>query len=135
VRIRCSEPPAARDAFCRLEVKAKDGRGRTVKHALSIDPADFGTLTPAGVAFVAERLAGAGIEIQVARLVSGVRVDYTRATLADLTDGTRLTTDAGLVALPAKKWLRVQPESFGLDDPQADCSAGFPPASAGDRPF
>ena len=33
------------DAFCRLEVKAKDGRGRTVKHALSIDPADFGTLT------------------------------------------------------------------------------------------
>ena len=48
------------DAFCRLEVKAKDGRGRTVKHALSVDPAEFGTLTPTGAEFVADRLAGAG---------------------------------------------------------------------------
>ena len=115
----------------------------------------------------------------------GVRVDYTRATLADLTGGTRLTMDSGLVAsycgravrlrddlvlvetkgdlrasgpdrlllelgvrpgsvskygvavsmlqpdLPAKKWLRVQRESFRLDGPGQE----VPALAAQERPF
>jgi VTC domain len=99
------------DAFCRLEVKAKDGRGRTVKHALSVDPAEFGTLTPTGAEFVADRLAAAGVEVDVARLFPGVSVDYTRATLADLTTGTRLTMDSGLAASYCGRSVRLREDT------------------------
>lgn len=113
------------DAFCRLEVKAKDGRGRTVKHALSIDPDDFGRLTPEGAAFVADRLDGAGVDVDVTRLMPGVRVDYTRATLADLAGGTRLTMDAGLVASYCDRSVRLR-DDLVLIETKGDLRASGP---------
>jgi hypothetical protein len=113
------------DAFCRLEVKVKDGRGRTVKHALSIDPADFGTLTPTGARFVADRLAGAGVGVDVTRLMPGVRVDFTRATLADLTGGTRLTMDTGLLAGYCGRSVRLL-DDLVLVETKGDLRAGGP---------
>jgi hypothetical protein len=113
------------DAFCRLEVKAKDGRGRTVKHALTIDPAEFGRLTPQGEAFVADRLDGAGVDVDVSRLMPGVRVDYTRATLADLAGGTRLTMDAGLVASYCGRAVRLR-DDLVLVETKGDLRASGP---------
>ncbi|WP_006607124.1 polyphosphate polymerase domain-containing protein [Streptomyces auratus] len=88
----------AEDRLCRVEVKTKDGRGATVKHALTVDADAYGRLdTCSGaVAFVDRVLCDAGIGITAAALTPAGEVRYVRATLADLEAGSRVTLDTQL---------------------------------------
>ncbi|WP_029136261.1 polyphosphate polymerase domain-containing protein [Nakamurella lactea] len=95
---------------CVLEVKAKGHRDRTVKYRSPYPAADSERLTAAGLDFVADRLAGAAPArsgatgstaprssgIDIARLAPALTTGYRRATLVDLTSGSRLTCDVDL---------------------------------------
>ncbi|MFE7245873.1 VTC domain-containing protein [Streptomyces sp. NPDC057582] len=85
----------AEDRICRMEVKTKDGRGATVKHAHRIEADAHGRLeagTEAAV-FVDTVLLAAGVNVTAADLAAAGEVHYRRAALADLDAGTRLTLD------------------------------------------
>jgi hypothetical protein len=84
------------DLICRLELKTK-GVATTVKNALDLPASQFGRLDAMGRAFLAGAGADAGVQVPVERLAPGVRIDYVRATLADLASGTRVTVDGALV--------------------------------------
>ncbi len=84
------------DGLCRVEVKTKDNRGETQKVMGMSDPARYGTLAGEEADFVAFHLAGHP-EVRVANLVPAAEVCYTRATLADIAAGTRVTIDWKLV--------------------------------------
>jgi hypothetical protein len=87
----------AEDRLCRVEVKTKDGRGATVKHAFRATAEDYGYLRPEAAAFVDAALADAGVATVTAQaLVPAGEVTYVRAALADLDAGTRVTLDAQL---------------------------------------
>lgn len=90
---------------CVLEVKAKGHRDETVKDRSPYQPIDFDRLTPAGQAFVADRLAASGSAwsaasgspaVDVGRLRPAVETNYRRSTLVDLTSGSRFTCDVDL---------------------------------------
>src|SRR5690625_4283874 len=79
-----------------LEVKTKDGRGRTVKERMGYAPEDQARLTAAGMGFVATKLRGLGLGsdlVEGLQPVLGTR--YDRATLL-LEDGSRATVDFDL---------------------------------------
>ncbi|ANP48449.1 hypothetical protein J2Z21_005874 [Streptomyces griseochromogenes] len=84
------------DGLCRVEVKTKDGRGATVKHALKVPTADYGELTTQAADFVDEVLEQAGIPITAKELSASAEVRYVRAALADLDHGSRVTLDGTL---------------------------------------
>jgi hypothetical protein len=86
----------AEDGLCRAEVKTKDGRGATVKHALTIPAAAYGQLTTYAVEFVDEVLARSEIPVPAADLTPTTEIRYVRAALADLHHGTRVTLDGVL---------------------------------------
>ncbi|MFE5036414.1 VTC domain-containing protein [Streptomyces sp. NPDC056683] len=86
----------AEDGLCRVEVKTKDGRGATVKHALRVPAAEYGELTTAAAAFVDELLERAGVPVTAGALSAAVEVRYVRAALADLRHGSRVTLDSTL---------------------------------------
>ncbi|MFF8929571.1 polyphosphate polymerase domain-containing protein [Streptomyces longwoodensis] len=86
----------AEDALCRVEVKTKDGRGATVKHALKVPATAYGALDAQSAAFVDEVLERTGIPITAEDLTPAVEVRYVRAALADLDHGTRVTLDSAL---------------------------------------
>ena len=91
------------DGLCRTEVKAKDGRGRTVKTVVEADPAEHGRLTAEGRAFLVAVLAGHGIAVDAERLRPSVDVAYERTTLARLDDHpARMTLDWGVTARPLR---------------------------------
>jgi hypothetical protein len=78
--------------LCLLEVKTVGGRGETVKERVGYDLRSRRMLTPAGHAFIQERVtlpAGCGLQ---PKLTTG----YARSTLVDLDRGARMTCDAGL---------------------------------------
>lgn len=77
-----------------LEVKTKDGRGRTVKARLEYDRSDQRRLTLAGQQFVDAVSASPGV---AAKLAPVLTTRYVRSTLANLAAGTRVTIDRGLV--------------------------------------
>ncbi len=82
------------DGLCRIEVKAKDGRGVTAKTVADADVAGYGLLGPLEAAFVADALAAHGHAADVARLVATAEVAYRRTTLADTTEERcRVTVD------------------------------------------
>jgi hypothetical protein len=83
------------DGLCRIEVKTKDNSGATIKAMGDSDPSRFGTLVDADREFVERHLAGYG-DADAATLVPSAEIDYTRATLADLEAGTRMTIDWNL---------------------------------------
>ncbi|MFF3060868.1 VTC domain-containing protein [Streptomyces sp. NPDC057909] len=89
----------AEDGICRMEVKTKDGRGATVKHAHRIEADAYGRLEAGteAAAFVDRVLDAAGVDVRAADLAAAGEVCYRRAALADLEAGTRLTLD-GLLA-------------------------------------
>ncbi|MCX5316767.1 VTC domain-containing protein [Streptomyces sp. NBC_00154] len=89
----------AEDGICRMEVKTKDGRGATVKHAHRIEADAYGGLEAGteAAAFVDRVLEAAGVDVRAADLAAAGEVCYRRAALADLEAGTRLTLD-GLLA-------------------------------------
>jgi VTC domain len=86
----------AEDGLCRVEVKTKDGRGATVKHALKVPAAAYGELHPQAAEFVDEVLAASGIAVVAEELTPAAEVRYVRAALADLDHGTRVTLDGAL---------------------------------------
>lgn len=86
----------AEDGLCRVEVKTKDGRGATVKHALKVPAAEYGELTTEGARFVDAMLDGAGIPVAAEELSASAEVRYVRAALADLDHGSRVTLDGTL---------------------------------------
>jgi hypothetical protein len=86
----------AEDGLCRVEVKTKDGRGATLKHALRIPAVDHGELPADAAEFVERTLNGAGIPVTAGELAPAAEVRYLRAALADLHHGTRVTLDAAL---------------------------------------
>ncbi|WP_109000648.1 polyphosphate polymerase domain-containing protein [Streptomyces rishiriensis] len=86
----------AEDGLCRVEVKTKDGRGATVKHALRIPAAEYGELTALAAEFVDDVLERAGVPVTAGELSPVTEVRYVRAALADLGHGSRVTLDSAL---------------------------------------
>lgn len=86
------------DDLCRVEVKTKNGRGETVKEVGPSSVENYGRLRADELAFVESALAGVHSGLAVADLLPSAEVTYSRATLADLATGTRVTLDWGLVA-------------------------------------
>ena len=89
------------DGLCRTEVKAKDGRGRTVKTVTGADVDDYGRLTCGARTFLTETLAGHRIEVDAERLRPTMEITYERTTLARTDElPARLTVDWGVVGVP-----------------------------------
>lgn len=86
------------DDLCRVEVKTKNGRGETVKNVADSDTARYGALDFRDGAFVSNVLTADHPELDVRDLVSAAELRYTRVTLADLEQGTRVTFDHDLTA-------------------------------------
>ncbi|MFD8308359.1 polyphosphate polymerase domain-containing protein [Streptomyces sp. NPDC059690] len=86
----------AEDGLCRVEVKTKDGRGATVKHALRVPATAYGALDAQTAQFVDDVLGGCGIPVTAGELSPAAEVRYVRAALADLDHGTRVTLDGAL---------------------------------------
>ncbi|RVU16487.1 polyphosphate polymerase domain-containing protein [Streptomyces antnestii] len=86
----------AEDGLCRVEVKTKDGRGNTVKHALRVPATAYGELGAQAADFVDETLERSGIPVRAADLSPAAEIRYVRAALADLDHGTRVTLDGAL---------------------------------------
>ncbi|MGW2489883.1 VTC domain-containing protein [Streptomyces sp. NPDC001606] len=83
----------AEDGLCRVEVKTKDGRGATVKHALNVPAPAYGRLDDAAARFVDDVLRQADIPVTASLLTPSAEVRYVRAALADLDRGSRVTLD------------------------------------------
>ncbi|MFE0509585.1 polyphosphate polymerase domain-containing protein [Streptomyces sp. NPDC058964] len=86
----------AEDGLCRVEVKTKDGRGATVKHALKVPTGAYGQLDADAAEFVDRVLRRADIPVSAATLSPAAEIRYVRAALADLGHGTRVTLDGSL---------------------------------------
>ncbi|MFF3162199.1 polyphosphate polymerase domain-containing protein [Streptomyces sp. NPDC003273] len=86
----------AEDGLCRVEVKTKDGRGATVKHALRVPSAEYGELTEHAAEFVDDALERACVPVTAKELTAAAEVRYVRAALADLDGGSRVTLDGAL---------------------------------------
>ncbi|MFE5402842.1 polyphosphate polymerase domain-containing protein [Streptomyces sp. NPDC056580] len=86
----------AEDGLCRVEVKTKDGRGATVKHALKVPASEYGELTRHAAEFVDEVLKVARVPVTAGELSAAAEVRYVRAALADLDHGSRVTLDGAL---------------------------------------
>jgi hypothetical protein len=108
------------DGLCRIEVKARDGRGVTAKTVAEAE--QYGVLDDAGTEFIAAALAVHGLSTDVLRLRPTMEVAYRRTTLAvtdeepaRLTldwrvqctlDGERVWLDGGYVLVETKGGLR-----------------------------
>lgn len=88
------------DRLCRLEVKVRTGRGDTLKHTLTLAAEQYGVVDDDTRALVRQLLGDSGREGADAGLRPTLEVGYTRATLVDLDQGTRVTLDRGMVATP-----------------------------------
>lgn len=97
------------DSLCRFEVKVKGARDETVKHFVDLDASAYGRLGSQERAFLADVL-GERLPAPV-QLRPVLEVRYSRATLVDLLDGSRLTIDHGVVGRPT---LSGHPHSAGL---------------------
>ena len=110
------------DALCRVEVKARTGRGVTAKTVSDSAVDAYGLLDEAGAAFVGATLAGHAMTADVLTLRPTMEVGYRRTTLADTTqemsrvtldwrvqctlDGERVWLDHGYVLVETKGALR-----------------------------
>ena len=82
------------DGLCRIEVKARDGRGVTAKTVSDADLAGYGVLDATSVEFVRATLAAHDLTADLMSLRPTMEVGYRRTTLADTTDERcRLTVD------------------------------------------
>lgn len=93
------EPLYVEDGLCRIEVKTKDGRGRTIKSAAPSHEDRYGKLVDSDRAFVAEALATAHPEVDIDSLSPTAEITYSRASLVDLEAGTRVTVDGRLTSV------------------------------------
>ncbi len=86
------------DAVCRFEVKVRGARGETVKHAVDLAPDAYGRCGAVERAFIADALGERHAAVGDLRPV--LEIGYTRATLVDLGEGSRLTIDHGVLGRP-----------------------------------
>lgn len=86
----------AEDGLCRVEVKTKDGRGATVKHALRAGAQSYGQLDAQAAEFIDDVLRHSAVPVTTADLTPAAEIRYVRAALADLHHGTRVTFDGAL---------------------------------------
>jgi hypothetical protein len=87
-RFKCRTRLYVESETCAFEIKAKGGRGETVKHRLPYDVADHGRLTADAHTFLAQHLG------QPVELGPSLRTTYSRSTLVGA--GERVTIDLGL---------------------------------------
>ncbi|MFI6357566.1 polyphosphate polymerase domain-containing protein [Streptomyces sp. NPDC050743] len=99
----------AEDGLCRVEVKTKDGRGATVKHALKVPATAYGELGAQAAEFIDEVLAASGILVTAKELAPAAEVRYVRAALADLDHGTRVTLDGALTCYHGDRTAALDP--------------------------
>lgn len=112
------------DGLCRTEVKAKDGRGRTVKTVAASNPAAYGRLTPEDLAFLTGTLAGHAITVDAARLAPTMEIAYERLTLARVGDHpARLTVDWGMHCVLGREQVRLDHDHVLLET-KGDLRAG-----------
>ncbi|MER5854700.1 polyphosphate polymerase domain-containing protein [Streptomyces sp900105245] len=100
----------AEDGLCRVEVKTKDGRGATVKHALTVPATAYGSLTDHAARFVDRVLDRAGVPVTAGELTAAAEVRYVRAALADLGHGSRVTLDGALTCHRDDRTAALDPE-------------------------
>ncbi|MET8102170.1 polyphosphate polymerase domain-containing protein [Streptomyces sp. NPDC005236] len=100
----------AEDGLCRVEVKTKDGRGATVKHALGAPAAEYGRLTERAAGFLDGVLASSAIPVRAADLIATTEIRYLRAALADLDHGTRVTLDGVLTCHHGDRSAALDPD-------------------------
>jgi hypothetical protein len=81
------------DARCRVEVKARSGRGDTIKTATTADPLRYGTLDGVSLAFVQQSLAEFHPDFDVKTLAPKAELAYVRMSLVDLLGRARVTID------------------------------------------
>ena len=96
------------DRLCRMEVKAKDGRGHTVKSVVDSTADRYGCLSHVERDFVTSTLRNHAIRVDVHRLMPSMEVSYERMTLAR-TDHlpARMTIDWGVACALAdeRMWI------------------------------
>jgi len=92
-RFKCRSRRYEDSGACAFEVKLKGVRGRTVKHRMPYEHALHGTLSPAALRFVHERLVGVYGRGPAATLGPSLAMEYSRVTFADVERGERLTCD------------------------------------------
>lgn len=86
------------DQLCRIEVKARNGRGATIKTVGPSSVSRYACLAGDEREFVQRVLATRHPEVNVDALVPSAEVTYARASLADIGEGTRVTLDWKLLA-------------------------------------
>jgi hypothetical protein len=97
------------DGLCRVEVKTKDGRGATVKHALTVPAVAYGQLGTQATEFVDQVLAKAAIPVAATDLSATTEIRYVRAALAELHHGTRVTLDGVLTCHQGERTAALDP--------------------------
>ena len=104
------------DGLCRTEVKAKDGRGRTVKTVTTSSPAAYGRLTDGDLAFLTGTLAGHAITVDASRLAPSMEIAYERLTLARVDEHpARLTVDWGMRCVLGGQQVRLDHDHVLLE--------------------
>ncbi|MCW2867183.1 MAG: hypothetical protein JWR20_1371 [Marmoricola sp.] len=89
------------DGLCRTEVKAKDGRGQTVKTVTDARPEHYGQLTDEARAFLTGTLAGHRLQVDADRLQPALEITYERATFARVDEHpARMTLDWAVTGAP-----------------------------------
>ncbi|MFF4548372.1 polyphosphate polymerase domain-containing protein [Streptomyces sp. NPDC001406] len=101
----------AEDGLCRVEVKTKDGRGATVKHALKVEPHTYGQLDTEAAEFIDDVLHQAAVPVTTADLGPAAEIRYVRAALADLHHGTRVTLDGTLTCHHGHRTAVLDPQT------------------------
>ncbi|MEU4240774.1 polyphosphate polymerase domain-containing protein [Actinoplanes sp. NPDC026619] len=79
--------------LCRFEIKLKDGRGSTDKHAITVAADEFGTVSERAAGFLTEVLAGCYGLTAPAALAPRLLVRQHRHTFAALSGACRVTLD------------------------------------------
>lgn len=107
VRVRRYEE----DGLTRVEVKVRDGRGATAKTVLDLDGRTAvdpdGHLDQEAAEFVTTVLARHAFPVDVAALRPTMEVTYRRSTLADTSEGLRLTIDSELLCELDERHVRL----------------------------
>lgn len=94
----------------RWEVKLKDGRGGTIKHALALPPGANGDLTPPMRTFLSDVLAQVYGRTAPTALNPLLRVGYRRSTLTQLGEENRMTVDSDLRTASGAGEARLRPD-------------------------
>ena len=95
-RFKCRTRLYVDSELCAFEVKLRDGRERTTKRKLAIDPARHGLLGEDGLAFLDDALREAYGTPAPPELLPTVATSFTRLTLVSQDGPERLTCDIGL---------------------------------------